>query len=53
MTLMNKIFQLILPSDFGNEVYMENPFNLGMYYMLKVSLKIGLFSDFRHTHPGI
>ena len=50
MILINNIFQ---PSDFGNEAYMENPFNLGMYYILKVSLKIGLFSDFRHTHPGI
>ena len=29
------------------------PFNMGMFLQLKVSFKMGTFSDTQHTHPGI
>ena len=33
--------------------YVEHPFDMGMFYRLKVSFNMGTFSDSLHTHPGI
>ena len=31
----------------------EDPFNMGIFLRLKVSFKMGRFSDTQHTRPGI
>ena len=37
-------FSLIVPSQMGMD-YFEHPFNMGMFYRLKVSFNMGTFSD--------
>ena len=52
MTLGMIHFNLILHHTMGMKCA-EEPFNMNMFFLLKVSFKMGTFSDPQHTHPGI
>ena len=43
---------LILQHNMGMK-YAEEPFNMGMFFLPKVSFTIGTFLDPQPTHPGI